>query len=121
MSRFINQDKFNKMNNSIGKYIHRLRVDKGFTLTQLGAKLEIDSGALSKIENDKKKLDEKTLPKLADVFNLNLKELKEEYISEQIAFKVYKSGCSNNVLTLAEQKIQYIKQENIKQGKLKFQ
>lgn len=120
MSRFNKQDKSYKMNKSIGKYIHKLRTQNGFTLTQLGAKLDIDSGALSKIENGKKKLDEKSLPKLAEVFNLNLKELKEEFISEQIAYKIHESGCSNNVLSLAEKKIKYIKQTSIKQGNLEF-
>ena len=109
------------MNKSIGKYIRNLRIENGLTLTQLGAKLEIDSGALSKIENGKKKLDEKTLPKLAEVFNLNYEELKEEFISEQIAYKIFESGCTNNVLNLAEQKIQYIKQNKLEQTKLNFQ
>lgn len=110
-----------KMKKSIGEFIHDLRIESGQTLTQLGAKLDLDSGALSKIENGKKTLDEKTLPKLAEVFNLNYEELKEEFISELIAYKVFESGCTNNVLSLAEQKIQYIKQNNIEQIKLKFQ
>lgn len=109
------------MKKSIGEFIHNLRIENGLTLTQLGAKLELDSGALSKIENGKKRLDEKTLPKLAEVFNLNFEELKEEFVSEQIAFRIYETGCSNNVLSLAEQKIQYIKQKNQTQTKFKFQ
>jgi transcriptional regulator with XRE-family HTH domain len=113
--------KLAKMKKSIGEFIHNHRIENGLTLTQLGAKLDIDSGALSKIENGKKRLDEKTLPKLAEVFELDLDELKEEYISEQIAYKVFESGCSNKVLNLAEEKIVYIKQQNLTQTKFKFQ
>jgi transcriptional regulator with XRE-family HTH domain len=109
------------MKKSIGEFIHNLRIENGLTLTQLGAKLELDSGALSKIENGKKRLDEKTLPKLAEVFKLDFEELKEEFVSEQIAFKVYATGCTNNVFSLAEQKIQYLKQKNQTQTKFKFQ
>jgi len=109
------------MKKSIGEFIHNLRIENELTLTQLGAKLDIDSGALSKIENGKKRLDEKTLPKLAEVFRLDLNELKEEYISEQIAYKIFESGCSNNVLNLAEKKIVYIKQQSLTQTKFKFQ
>lgn len=109
------------MKKSIGEFIHNLRIENGLTLTQLGAKLELDSGALSKIENGKKRLDEKTLPKLAEVFKLDFEELKEEFVSEQIAFKVYETGCTNNVFSLAEQKIQYLKQKNQTQTKFKFQ
>lgn len=110
-----------KMKKSIGEFIHNLRTESGLTLTQLGAKLDIDSGALSKIENGKKRLDEKALPKLAEVFELDIDNLKEEYVSEQIAYKIFESGCSNNVLNLAEEKIVYIKQQNLKQTKFKFQ
>ena len=96
---------------SFGEYIKRLRVDNRLTLTQLAAYLGIDSGALSKIENGKKKLDEKVLPRIAEKFNLDLETLKNELISEQIANKIYESNCSNEVLQLAEKKIKYIKKK----------
>jgi len=96
---------------SFGEYIKRLRVDNRLTLTQLAAYLGIDSGALSKIENGKKKLDEKVLPRIAEKFNLDLETLKNELISEQIANKIYESNCSNEVLQLAEKKVKYIKKK----------
>ena len=66
------------MKENFGEYIKKLRKQKQFTLTQLAAKLGIDSGALSKIENNKRKLDEKLLPKLAEIFNLDLATIKDE-------------------------------------------
>ena len=108
------------MKESFGEYIRKLRVENGLTLTQLAAYLGIDSGALSKIENGKKKLDVKVLPKIAKKFNLDLDFLKNEFISEQIAYKVYESNCTNEVLQLAEEKIKYIKQKNVKQINLTF-
>lgn len=108
------------MKESFGEYIRKLRVENGLTLTQLAAYLGIDSGALSKIENGKKKLDVKVLPKIAKKFNLDLVFLKNEFISEQIAYKVYESNCTNEVLQLAEEKIKYIKQKNVKQINLTF-
>lgn len=108
------------MKTTIGEYIKTLRTAKGLTLTQLGAQLGVDSGALSKIENGKKKLDEKALPKLAKAFKLDLNELKDEYFSEVIAYEIYENECSENVLTLAEEKVKYIKNKNIKQGNLGF-
>ena len=39
------------MKQSFGEYIRKLRTEMGFTLTQLGAKLDLDSANLSKIEN----------------------------------------------------------------------
>ncbi|MEA1986295.1 MAG: helix-turn-helix transcriptional regulator [Candidatus Marinimicrobia bacterium] len=98
----------------------KLRVENGHTLTQLATYLGIDSGALSKIENSKKKLDEKVLPKIAETFNLDFEILKNEFISEQIANKIYESNCSKEVLQLAEKKVNYIKQRNAKQINLTF-
>ncbi len=36
------------------EYIKKIRLSKGLTQTQFAARLNIDSAALSKIENDKK-------------------------------------------------------------------
>lgn len=108
------------MKEPFGEYIKNLRVENGLTLTQLAAYLGIDSGALSKIENGKKKLDEKILPRIAEKFNLDLENLKNEFISELIANKIYESNCTNEVLQLAEEKVNYIKQRNAKKIDLTF-
>ncbi|WP_457618976.1 helix-turn-helix domain-containing protein [Lutibacter sp.] len=108
------------MKENFGEYIRKLRKQKKYTLTQLAAKLGIDSGALSKIENSKRKLDEKLLPILANIFDLDLETIKDEYISERIAYTIYENGCSDKIYQLAEQKVRYIKQRKVKQGKLEL-
>lgn len=108
------------MKETFGEFIKRLRNEHKMTLTQLGGKIGVDSGALSKIENGKKRLDEKALPKLAKLFKLNLSELKDEFFSELIANEIYENKCTEKVLELAEQKVKYIKAKNIKQAKLGF-
>lgn len=108
------------MKENFGEFIKRLRNEKNMTLTQVGAQLGIDSGALSKIENGKKRLDEKALPKLAKLFKLNLSEIRDEFFSEQIAYKIYENKCSSKVLELAEQKVKYIKSKNIQQSSINF-
>ena len=106
------------MKQLFGQYIKSLRTEKGFTLTQLGAKLGIDSANLSKIENGKRDFDEKKLESLAEIFELNYETLKTEFFAELFAKKVYYSNCSTNAFVVAEEKIEYLKQQNIKQGKL---
>jgi transcriptional regulator with XRE-family HTH domain len=105
---------------TIGEYIHNLRLKKGYTLTQLGAILGIDSGALSKIENGKKMLSPKVLPKVAQTFSLDLEELKEEFYSEKIAQEIFQNSCREEVLRLAEEKLRYIKFKMTQQKKIKF-
>ena len=108
------------MEANFGEYIRKLRNQNTWTLTQLGAKLGIDSGALSKIETGKKAFDEVLLPKLAKAFNLDLEMLKSELISEKIANTLYQNNCNENVLTLAEEKVKYIREKNAKQSILKL-
>ena len=108
------------MEANFGEYIRKLRTQNGLTLTQLGAKLGIDSGALSKIETGKKEFDEACLSKLAETFNLDLETLKSELISEKIANTLYQNKCNDNVLTLAEEKVKYIRLKNTIQTTIKL-
>ena len=109
-----------QMKETFGEYIRLLRTENGMTLTQLAAQLNMDSANLSKIENNKREFDEKRLEKLASVFNLDLKKLRDELFSEKFAKKIYANCCSEKALELAEQKVKYLKQSNVKQGNLKF-
>ena len=108
------------MKETFGEYIRKLRTENELTLTQLAAKLDLDSANLSKIENGKREFDEKRLYKLASVFNLNLENLKTEFYSDFIAKKLYETNCNKEVFVLAEQKIEYLKQKNLTQSKLNF-
>ncbi len=106
------------MKQSFGEYIRHLRTKKGHTLTQLGAKLDLDSANLSKIENGKRDFDEKRLTQLAEVFNLDLEELKTEFFSDLFAKKLYSSSSSTDALFVAEKKVKYLRQLNAKQESL---
>lgn len=108
------------MNTSFGEYIRQLRKKSGLTLTQLSAKLELDSANLSKIENGKREFDEKRLEKLATVFQLDLNTVKTEFFSDLFAKKIYENNCSSEILTAAEEKVKYLKQKNLKQTELKL-
>lgn len=108
------------MKQSFGEYIRQLRTNHGFTLTQLGAKLDLDSANLSKIENGKRDFDEKRLNQLATVFDLDLEKLKTEFYSDLFAKKLYDSSCSTDALIVAEKKVKYLRQINAKQESLKF-
>lgn len=97
------------MKETFGEYIKRLRTENGFTLTQLAAKLDLDSANLSKIENNKREFDERRLSLLSDVFNLDLSKLRTEFFSDIIAKKIYENNCDNETLVLAEEKVAYLK------------
>ena len=109
------------MKATFGEYIKKLRTDNGLTLTQLAFQLDLDSANLSKIENGKREFDEKRLEKLATAFNLDFDQLKTEYFADQFAKKMYQYDCSPNTLIIAEEKVNYLKSVNTKQGKINFE
>jgi transcriptional regulator with XRE-family HTH domain len=102
-----------QMKETFGEYIKRLRNENKMTLTQLAAKLDLDSANLSKIENNKREFDEKRLELLANIFNLDLEQLRSEFFSDIIAKKIYESKCDIETLILAEQKLKYLKSKNL--------
>jgi len=108
------------MRETFGEYIHKLRVEKGLTLTKLAAALDIDQSTLSKIENQKRTIPEDILPKLAKVFKLDVKTLEREFYSEKIAQIIYQESDSTELLKLAEEKAKYFKTKKSRQGNLNF-
>ena len=101
------------MKETFGEYIKRLRTENELTLTQLAAKLDLDSANLSKIENHKREFDEKRLELLANVFSIDLAQLRTEFFSDIIAKKLYEKNCDSETLILAEQKVEYLKSKNL--------
>lgn len=104
------------MKETFGEYIQKLRGQNSLTLTQLSASLEIDQSTLSKIENGKRKVTKEILPKLAQVFNLDVEKLEQEFYSEKIAEMIYLVPNSTELLTLAEKKANYYKLSKINTG-----
>ena len=101
------------MRETFGEYIKRLRTENGFTLTQLAAKLDLDSANLSKIENNKREFDERRLTLLSKVFDLDIAKLRTEFFSDYIAKKIYENNCDEETLVLAEEKVAYLKSKNL--------
>lgn len=102
---------------SFGEYIKRLRNEKGLNQTELAVQVKLDGGGMSKVENDKKPLNEERLILLAKALGVDEKQLKKQYLSDQFAKKTLEYKVSDNVFQLAEQKTKYYNSINVKQGK----
>lgn len=102
-----------QMKETFGEYIKQLRTKHHLTLTQLAAKLDLDSANLSKIENNKREFVGKRLVLLADIFDLDISILRPEFFSDVIAKKLYENNCDNDTLGLAEQKVEYLKSKKL--------
>ncbi|WP_418502371.1 helix-turn-helix domain-containing protein [Flagellimonas sp.] len=106
------------MKETFGEFIRRVRGEKGFTLTELAALLKMDSANLSKVETGKREFDEKRLLLLSKAFAIDFSFLTREFLSDQVAKKLYRFNDYDQILNLAEGKIKYYIQSNTKQGKL---
>ena len=100
------------MKETFGQYLKELRTQKRLTLTQLAAKLSMDSANLSKVENGKREFDTKRLPKLCKLFQLEIEEMKKELLSEKFAKSVYEKNISTEVFALAKQKTNLFSQKD---------
>lgn len=108
------------MKETFGEYIHKLRIENNLTLTKLAAALDIDQSTLSKIENQKRNVTEDIIPKLADIFSLDLIQLEKEFLSEKIAELIYQKDNTADLLSLAKEKADYYRITKATQGLLKF-
>lgn len=102
------------MNTNFGEYIKELRVNKGYTLTQMAAKLDLDSANLCRIENGKREFNENKLDELAEILDEDIVSLKVEYFGCLIANRIYKADCPNKALSVAEKKVNYLNRINLR-------
>ncbi len=105
---------------SFGEFIKKEREKKEWTQTELGAKIGINSSAISKIEKSKKILSSSKLPRLSEIFGIDLKKISEIYFGDKFAREAYKFNCPETVFAVAEETIKYLKSKNATQGKLNF-
>ena len=105
---------------SFGQFIKTEREKQGWTQTEFGAMIGINSSAISKIENGTKQFSKEKLAKLSELFNVDLKELKDLFFGDKFAREAYRYKCSDNVFAVAEETVQYLTNKNSKQGTLNF-
>ena len=62
---------------SVGKFLRKLRLNKGEILKTMADNLGVSSAFLSAIENGKKKLPDTWYPKLCELYNLSAEQMEE--------------------------------------------
>jgi len=105
---------------SFGYFIKTEREKREWTQTDFGAKIGINSSAISRIENGTQKFSISKLKKLAEVFEIDLQKIRDLFFADKFAKEAYKNNCSENVFVVAESTANYYKNINGKQGKLEL-
>ena len=103
---------------SFGEYIKKLREEHKLPLRKVASVLDLDPSTLSKIERGERIANKEMLPLLAELFNESEKILGLILFSDKVAYQIMEEENPNEILKIAEEKIQYLKEKNIKQGSL---
>ena len=105
---------------TFGEHLKKLREEHGLPLRKVASALDLDPSTLSKIERGERTANKDMLPILADLFNENEKELCLILFSDKVAYQLIDEDNANDILKVAEEKIQYLKNKNAKQGQIEF-
>ena len=103
---------------SFGEHIKRLREEHKLPLRKVASVLDLDPSTLSKIERGERTANKEMLEILAELFSEDEKELSLILLSDKVAYQLMEEENPNEILKVAEEKIQYLKNKNAKQGSL---
>ncbi|MBP7731031.1 MAG: helix-turn-helix transcriptional regulator [Bacteroidales bacterium] len=92
---------------TFGEHIRTLRETAGLTLKEVAENVEIDISLLAKIERNERQPTKKLIKNISNYFKVDDKELFNEFLSDQIAYKILDEEADLNVLKVAERKIKY--------------
>lgn len=105
---------------SFGEHIRKLREENGLPLRKVAAVLDIDPSTLSKIERGERSANKEMIPVLAELFKEAPETLGLILFSDKVAYDLMQEENSNEILKVAEEKIKYLKNKSLQQGKLDF-
>ncbi len=95
--------------NTFGEHLRKLREEKKMSLRDLSSKLHIDSSLIAKIERNDRKPSKEFIKQIARFFKIDEKKLFNEFLSDSIAYKIIDENVDIEVLKVAEEKVNYLK------------
>lgn len=97
---------------TFGEHLRVLRENSGLTLKEVATQIEIDISLLAKIERNERQPTKTSIKKISEFFKVDEKELLNEFLSDQIAYKILEEDADLNILKVAESKIKYLHNKN---------
>jgi transcriptional regulator with XRE-family HTH domain len=105
---------------SFGNFVKMEREKREWTQTEFGAKVGINSSAISRIENGTKKISISKLKLLSEIFQIEPQKINDLFFADKFAREANKYECSDKVFTVAERTATYLKSLDTTQGKIQF-
>lgn len=98
-----------KKYSSFGEQLRTLRENAGHTLKTVSEQIGVDISLLAKIERNERQPTRQLIKQLADFFQVDEQALKDEFLSDQIAYKILAEDADLHILKVAERKVSYLK------------
>ncbi len=106
---------------SFGHFIKVEREKREWTQTEFGAKIGINTSAISRIENGNQKFSKSKLKRLSELFGIELQQVTDLFFADKFAREAFKYKCSESIFSVAEDTANYLRNTNIEQGKFNFE
>lgn len=97
---------------SFGEHLRTLRETTTLPLREVATHIGIDTSLLAKIERNERQPTKQLIKQIATYFKVDEKELLDEFLSDQIAYKILDEEADLNILRVAEKKINYLKSKD---------
>lgn len=101
-----------KKTESFGEHLRTMREDAGLTLKLVAEQISVDTSLLAKIERNERQPTKQIIKEVAEYFKVNEKELQNNFLSDQIAYKILDQEADLSILKAAEEKVKYLKTVN---------
>ena len=108
------------MSQTFCEYIRSLREEHKLPLRKVAAALDIDPSTLSKIERGERAANAEIVDKFATIFSIPRDKLRLMFLSDKVANELWTEINSNEILQVAEEKIEYIRLRKSEQGEIEF-
>ena len=112
--------KINKMA-GFGQFIKNEREKRDWTQTEFGNQIGINTSAICRIENGTQKFSISKLETLSKLLEIENQEINDLFFADKFAKEALKYKCSESVFSVAENNATYLRNTNLKQGKLNFE
>lgn len=97
---------------SFGEHLRTLREETSLPLREVASRLGIDPSLLAKIERNERQPTKQLIKQVASYFKVEERELQDEFLSDQIAYKIIDEKADLNILKVAEKKVSYLKNKH---------
>jgi HTH-type transcriptional regulator, competence development regulator len=94
---------------TFGEQIRAQREEAKLSLRKVAENIGIDTSLLGKIERSERLPTKEQIKQVAKYYKLDEKYLLNEFLSDQIAYKILEEKADLDILKVAEKKVHYLK------------